>query len=182
MAWNINCHGGGCDVGKALGNFSLTAFDLSGLGMLGRAKALATPLIEETGQLFAREVAEESLEDIGQTVIRNAVDDVPAQVSVHGNSSASTRAQHVYEIVENETNTVRKTGISGGKISKTGNSYRATRQVNKLNKAAGNGKYRGEIKARIPAGPGARSKALRIERANAALHRATLDPMIHKRP
>ena len=34
-----------------------------------------------------------------------------------------------------------KTGISGGKISKLGKSYRATRQVNKLNKKAGYKKY-----------------------------------------
>ncbi|MCQ2118745.1 MAG: DUF6443 domain-containing protein, partial [Bacteroidales bacterium] len=45
-------------------------------------------------------------------------DAVDAVKSVHGNSKASTNAQHLYEIFDKETGIVVKTGISGGKESK----------------------------------------------------------------
>ena len=57
--------------------------------------------------------------------------------SVNGNSKLSKNAQHVYEIINNATNKVEKVGISGGKVTKSGYSYRANNQVNKLNKAGG---------------------------------------------
>src|SRR5690606_29399235 len=46
-----------------------------------------------------------------------------------------------------------------GKVSKADKSYRATSQVNKMNKAEGAGKYDSRIVEKIPAGPGARQKA-----------------------
>jgi RHS repeat-associated protein len=112
--------------------------------------------------------------------IENAIDAVKV---VNGNSKASTKAQHVYEIVEKGTDKVVKTGISGGKVSKTEKSYRATNQVNKLNKTKGAKKYDSRIVEKIPAGKDARKKALDAEKKNADKNRATLDESdIHKRP
>jgi RHS repeat-associated protein len=92
-------------------------------------------------------------------VIDNAIDAVKA---VNGNSKASSKAQHVYEIYKtgkNGTEEVVKTGISGGKVSKkAGESYRATSQANKWNKAEGAGTYKTRIVENIPAGKGAREK------------------------
>lgn len=87
--------------------------------------------------------------------------------AVHGNSKASSKAQHVYEIFDTGTGKVVKTGISGGKVSKTGKSYRATSQVNKWNKQEGAGKYDSHIVENFPAGKGARDKALQAEKNNA---------------
>jgi RHS repeat-associated protein len=88
--------------------------------------------------------------------------------TVNGNSKASTKAQHVYEVFDTATGDVVKTGISGGKITKkAGKSSRATGQVNKWNKAEGAGKYDSRIVKQIPAGKGARQKALNAEKANA---------------
>ena len=56
-----------------------------------------------------------------------------------------------------------KTGISGGKSSKAGKSYRATQQVNKW----GEDVYDSKIVKKIPEGKGARTKALDAEKANA---------------
>ena len=59
--------------------------------------------------------------------------------SFHGNSKTSTKPQHVYEInrTDAQGNTeVYKYGISGGKITRAGESYRAGAQVRQLNKAA----------------------------------------------
>ncbi|CAA0176771.1 hypothetical protein NACSLCCMFF_190038 [Tenacibaculum maritimum] len=100
--------------------------------------------------------------------------------TVHGNSKLSEKAQHVYEIVNKTTNKVEKVGISSGKISKKGNSYRATSQVNKLNKAGGN--YTSRIAKKIPAGKGARQKALQAEQRITNKNKKTLNPLIHKRP
>ncbi len=88
--------------------------------------------------------------------------------TVNGNSKASTKAQHVYEVFETSTGDVVKTGISGGKITKKAEkSSRATSQVNKWNKAEGAGKYDSRVVNKIPAGKGARQKALNAEKANA---------------
>ncbi|GEM_PF-491255 len=97
-------------------------------------------------------------------IIGNAIE------AVNGNSKASTKAQHVYEIYKtgkNGAEEVVKTGVSGGKVSKAGESYRATSQANKWNKAEGAGTYKTRIKENIPAGKGARQKALDAEKANA---------------
>ena len=101
--------------------------------------------------------------------------------TVHGNSKKSEKAQHVYEIFNTETGEVVKTGISGGK-TKAGKSVRATRQVNAWNKKEGKGKYDSRIVVEIPAGPGARETALKLEKENANKHKKTLDPNKHKRP
>ncbi|MCQ4142567.1 hypothetical protein, partial [Chryseobacterium sp. EO14] len=100
--------------------------------------------------------------------------------AANGNSKASTRAQHVYGIVNKTTSGVEKVGISGGKISKAGNSYRATSQVSKLNKQGGN--YTSKILKKIPAGPGARTKALKAEQRLTNKNKATINEAIHKKP
>ena len=118
---------------------------------------------------------------IGKDVkaIKNAIK------AVNGNSKASKKAQHVYEIFEKGTDNVVKTGISGGKVSKTDKSYRATRQVNKWNKAEGKSKYDSRIVDKIPAGKGARQEALRKEKINAEKLRKDghlQDKDYHQRP
>ena len=58
---------------------------------------------------------------------------------VHGNSLSSTNPQHLYEIIVTNSAGVTGTykfGISGGKVAASGLSYRATAQVNRLNKYA----------------------------------------------
>ncbi|WP_299884403.1 DUF6443 domain-containing protein [uncultured Lacinutrix sp.] len=100
--------------------------------------------------------------------------------NINGNSKASKKAQHVYGLVDDNTNNIEKVGISGGKISKAGNSYRATRQVNSLNKDGGN--YSSRILERIPSGNGARQKALDAEKRLTNSNKKTLNPLIHKRP
>ncbi len=71
---------------------------------------------------------------IGLVRAAGAASDVARNVTkgVHGNSKLSQKAQHVYEIRNNKTGEVVKTGISQGKISKKGKSYRAERQRRKV--------------------------------------------------
>jgi len=100
--------------------------------------------------------------------------------AVNGNSKLSKNAQHVYAIINEETKLIEKIGVSGGKISKANKSYRATRQVNKLNRAGG--KYTSKIIEKIPAGNKARKKVLEAEKRYSNIYRKTLNPKIHKRP
>jgi len=90
-----------------------------------------------------------------------------ARTQVHGNALASERAQHVYQILVNDANGPRvyKYGVSGGPVTKGGMSIRAALQVRYLNAFAKRGvSYEGSIVHRVPAGPGARSTALAIEK------------------
>lgn len=48
----------------------------------------------------------------------------------HGNSNRNMKSHHLYRIYDKRTNQTVKIGISGGKIARNGNSYRATRQIN----------------------------------------------------
>lgn len=74
---------------------------------------------------------------------------------LNGNSKASTKAQHGYEIFEaGKRDNVVKTGVSGDKIRKDGKSYRAEKQKRKWNREEGEGKYDTEIVKKIPAGEG----------------------------
>ncbi len=59
----------------------------------------------------------------------------------HGNSNASEKSQHGYEIFEKKTGDVAKTGISGQELNQNGSSPRANQQVNAWNKEAGYDKY-----------------------------------------
>ena len=99
---------------------------------------------------------------------------------VHGNSKASTKTQHGYEIYNTETNDVIKTGISGQKLNRNGTSPRANSQVNKLNKSNGSNIYAARVvKTDIPN----RAAALEWEKENAMRLWSEGNSMqIHKRP
>ncbi len=101
----------------------------------------------------------------------------------HGNSKSSTKEQHNYDIKDTQTGKTVKTGTSGGKLTKTGESYRGNSQANKWNKQEGTpGRYKSETTNKVPAGKGAREKALDYEKAQANKLRDQLDPNKHKRP
>jgi len=87
--------------------------------------------------------------------------------AVHGNSKASTKAQHAYDIIDKRTGNVVKTGVSGGKVRKDGKSYRAEQQVRKWNKEEGGDFYESQITHTEPAGEGARDKILKYEKDRA---------------
>lgn len=104
----------------------------------------------------------------------------------HGNSRASTKAQHGYEIVDTTTGEVVKTGVSGGRRTVAGGSYRANSQANRWNREAGQpGRYQPRVVKEVPAGPGAREQILKWEAENAAGLRESghlTDPSKHVRP
>jgi hypothetical protein len=103
----------------------------------------------------------------------------------HGNSNASSSAQHGYEIVDTHNGTVAKTGISGQTLNKNGTSPRANSQANKWNKEEGNqGRYDPQLKVNFPAGRGARQAAKQWEAQNAAelRNQGQLDPARHTTP
>lgn len=80
--------------------------------------------------------------------------------AVHANSKLSTRENHLYAIVHEETGEVTKVGISSQKLNKGGTSSpRATRQVNRLNRS-GDDRYKAIILE--PSIPG-RAPALQLE-------------------
>ncbi|OAS14692.1 polymorphic toxin-type HINT domain-containing protein [Paenibacillus oryzisoli] len=63
----------------------------------------------------------------------------------NGNSKASMKPQHGYEISETTTGKVAKTGISGQPLNKNGSSPRANQQINSWNKMAGYNKYKANV-------------------------------------
>jgi hypothetical protein len=108
---------------------------------------------------------------------------VKLETPVNGNSKASTNAQHNYDVVNTQNGNVVKTGTSGGKETQAGESYRGNSQANKWNKQEGTpGKYKSETTNRVPAGQGARQKALDYEKNRANEVRTQLDPDKHKLP
>ncbi len=104
----------------------------------------------------------------------------------NGNSKSSTKAQHNYDVKDTQTGNTVKTGVSGGKETKAGVSYQGNSQANKWNKQEGApGRYKSETTNHVPAGPGARQKALDYEsqRANNLRNEGQLrDPNKHNRP
>ena len=108
-----------------------------------------------------------------------------AGVWVHncnGNSKASTRPQHGYEIYDKTktTKNVAKTGISGRPLNKNATSPRANTQVNKFNAEAGYDQYAARVKVKNVPG---RQKALNWEKKNADKLKAAGNPMNkHQRP
>ena len=111
-----------------------------------------------------------------------AADVAKTAKAVHGNSKASTKAQHAYDVINTEEGTVAKTGVSGGKIRKDGKSYRAEQQVRKWNREAGKEKYESVITHNEPAGEGARDKILEYEKKRAKELEGQLEEDKHKRP
>ncbi|WP_228450443.1 RHS repeat-associated core domain-containing protein [Chryseobacterium rhizosphaerae] len=119
----------------------------------------------------------------GKAPALKAIEEIKdAAKAVNGNSKFSGKSQHLYEIFTTSNNNVVKTGVSGGKVSQAGKSYRATSQVNKINKAEGEDVVDSRIIKTEPAGPNARKNILEAEERNANKNRSTLDPRYHKRP
>ena len=77
-----------------------------------------------------------------------------------------------------------KTGVSGGKVTKSGKSYRAEKQVRRWNKEVGYDKYKSEIVHWEPAGEGARNRILDFERDRSKKLRnlGEIDKKRHVRP
>lgn len=100
---------------------------------------------------------------------------------VNGNSKASRKAQHAYEVFDTATGDIVKTGVSGGPVTKAGKSYRANSQISKWNKS-NPGKYDSRIVKTIPSGKNARAKILKWEKRNADKNRGTLLRKFHQRP
>jgi hypothetical protein len=82
----------------------------------------------------------------------------------HGNSKASTRPQHGYEIYELDSGNVVKTGISGQPLNQNGTSPRANQQVNAFNRDAGETVYGARV---VVSNMPDRVTALQWERNNA---------------
>ena len=99
---------------------------------------------------------------------------------VHGNSKASPKLNHRYEIVENSTEDVVKTGISGEVLNLNGTSRRANSQVNALNRVKGPGTYSAVLREiNLPG----RQAALDAERlATTQLHEAGNSLVLQHRP
>ena len=103
--------------------------------------------------------------------------------SVNGNSKLSSLAQHIYRIFDKATNKTVKVGISGGKVTKNGKSYRAQKQVRSFNKTdLEKREFDSEIIDNVPAGEGARSKALEKEKEYSIKYKDEIEKKYHKRP
>jgi len=138
-------------------------------GALGVGAALPVVGSAFSGTKWARRAAD-TAGDVGK--------------AVHGNSKASTVAQHGYEAFETATGNIVKTGVSSGPVTKSGKSYRANRQIREWNKS-NPGAYDARIVKTQPPGSRARDKILKWENAHAEKLRATghlRDRSRHKRP
>jgi RHS repeat-associated protein len=101
------------------------------------------------------------------------------ETPINGNSAASAKPQHGYEIYEAETGDVVKTGISGQPLNGNGTSPRANGQVNKWNAGEGDGVYEARVVHDAPN----RQDILEWERQNAEkLRREGNSMRKHKRP
>lgn len=104
---------------------------------------------------------------------------------INGNSNASQKTQHGYEIVDTHNGIVAKTGISGQPLNKNDTSPRANSQANSWNNEQGNHKrYVPRVIVIFPAGQGARQAAKQWEVQNATDLRkqGQLDPARHTIP
>ena len=104
------------------------------------------------------------LSEISPVSINDVKDGVKIAKRIHGNSKSSTKAQHAYDIIDTESNTVVKTGVSGGRIRKDGKSSRAEQQVRKWNREENTTKYESNITNIEPDGEGAREKIYNYEK------------------
>jgi RHS repeat-associated protein len=144
-------------------------FTLGEGGAVARiAEEGAEILIEDALKVGAKDEIEEIAE---KGAVEMAESSGVESAITNGNAKASTKAQHAYDIVDTHTGEVVKTGVSGGKVSKSGLSYRAEKQVRNWNKA-NPGRYKSVITHTIPSGPGARTAILQYERVRAATLRA----------
>ena len=185
----VNIGMGVVSLGKnlATGNFAGAALDA--VGVVADGAALLVPGVPGGAgtAIKAGRAAKKVVDIVDNTVKAEKVVSGAKTVKnvVNGNSKASKKAQHLYEVFDQSTGEVVKTGISGGKITKKGKSYRANKQVNKWNKAEGKDKYNSRIVDKEPAGPGARQRILNKERKNASKLQKEghlKDPQKHVRP
>ncbi len=75
----------------------------------------ALKLAEKGAELATEEVVKIGAEDEIKEGAERALEEAGQDISVHGNSVESTKAQHAYDVVDTETGEVVKTGVSGGK-------------------------------------------------------------------
>ncbi|MBE6226687.1 MAG: hypothetical protein E7121_06320 [Bacteroidales bacterium] len=122
------------------------------------------------------------LSEISPVSINDVKDGVKIAKRIHGNSKSSTKAQHAYDIIDTESNTVVKTGVSGGRIRKDGKSSRAEQQVRKWNREENTTKYESNITHIEPDGEGAREKIYNYEKQRAKQLKNQLDKHKHIRP
>lgn len=85
---------------------------------------------------------------------------------VHGNSAKSVKLQHGYEIYEEDTGNVVKTGISGQKLNADGSSPRANVQVNALNRKENRSPYNAYKSRVVMTNMPTRADALEWEQQN----------------
>jgi hypothetical protein len=106
--------------------------------------SLARPAIQETGEMFAREVAEETLEDVGESFVRTAVDDV-AETAPHLNSNTAQGDFAIYNVKIG--NTLHKIGkADANRITKSsGLPTRIHQQVRKLQQQNPNSIVRAKV-------------------------------------
>ena len=119
--------------------------------------------------------------EISLVSINDVKDGVKIAKRIHGNSKSSTKAQHAYDIIDTESNTVVKTGVSGGRIRKDGKSSRAEQQVRKWNREENTTKYESNITNIEPDGEGAREKIYNYEKQRAKQLKNQLDKHKHIR-
>lgn len=155
------------------GNIAETALDVVSLGLSIAQYNQNPSLLNGLGLAYDIVGTAVPILPAGFGIIRSAGNAADTAKAVHGNSKLSEKAQHVYEIRNVDTGEIVKTGISSGKIGVNGKSARAERQVRKWAKEKdefGNLKCancESTIIGEIPAGAGARQRALDIESSNA---------------
>jgi hypothetical protein len=81
-------------------------------------------------------------------------------LTIHKNSHENMDEHHLYEIVDNKTDTVFKYGICGRSLTKYGTSPRANEQVSLFNRLAGWARYFARI---LLTGISGRKRAEEIE-------------------
>ena len=88
-----------------------------------------------------------------------------------------------FKVVKKISKTV-KAGVSGGKKTKGGKSYRGESQVRKWNREEGSDRYESKVTYDVPEGEGAREKILDYEKNHAEELKSLnqLDPTKHIRP
>ena len=149
------------ELGSSIGSgegIAMAALNV-GIDIVGVASPI--PGISEVAHAIE---AVQKVERVGEAV--KGVEKVAESAkALHGNSAASAKLQHRYEISAKATGDVKKTGISGAVLNKSGSSARANKQVNSLNKAAGSEKYAAGVRE---TGIPGRAAALDAERSATA--------------
>ena len=162
-----------------LGDLRRDAVTALGLYVNDRqARQSVTNALAGSGTLIALGGAIGNMRTTGAPEEVNVDPKAPTQ-DVNGNSSASTKPQHGYEIYKTADGDVVKTGVSGQPKNVNGTSPRANRQVNKFNRTEGEGTYDARVVVEKPD----RVSILEWEKENAERLRQAGNSMEkHKRP